>query len=62
MDALTLLTVMAFFFLFAVAWHDESARDERKAQQTNRQPSIKTAPRENNSGAAPSESRKVSNT
>ena len=61
MDTLTLLTVIAFFFLFAVAWHDESARDERTTQQTERQPSIKNSLRKNPSGVAASVSQKVRN-
>lgn len=39
MNPLTLIGVVALFFLFAVAWHDESARDsniEQRAAETDR--------------------------
>jgi len=61
MNTLTLLTIVALFFLFALAWHDESARNERKAEQSDRQPSIKTVPRKNQSAAAAPESPKLRN-
>jgi len=59
MNTLTLLTIVALFFLFALGWHDQSARDERKAERTDRHPSTNSTPRKNHSGAAASEYRKV---
>lgn len=41
MNALTLLTIVALFFLFALAWHDQSARDEGKAGRADGIPEIK---------------------